>query len=82
MTATVIPLIDGSLYSDPRTRRQALVEQMAADLVRWDAFRNEGDALRSLIFSERYTSFDVVTCLDDARQAAEQTLVAQVMSEP
>ncbi len=87
MTATIHPLIDGALYSDPRTRRQQLVEAMAADLVRWDAWRDEGDAFRSLVYaqasdgSQKYSSFEVGTCIDDARQAAAQTIVADQMED-
>jgi hypothetical protein len=85
MPATIIPLIDGALYGDPRTRRQQMVEAMAADLARWDAWRIEQDAFRALVWAtdddgrQKYSSFDVATCLADARQAAAQTIVAEEM---
>lgn len=82
MTATIHALIDGALYSDTRLRRLELVERMADDLVKWDAWRNEHDAFRSLIWSNRYpSSMEVSCCLDDARQLAAQIVVAKEMSE-
>lgn len=65
-----------------RESRAALVARMAADLVRYDAWRNKDDALRSLVFGCRYGSFEAVTYLDDARQLAMQSVVAREMARP
>jgi hypothetical protein len=74
------PLIDGSL-SERRESRDELVKRMAADLVTYDAFRNEGDAIRSLM-AKGYSSFAVLRFVDDARQVAMQCVVAAEISKP
>ncbi len=81
MTATVIPLIDGALYCDPRIRRQQVVDQMAAELVRWEAHHNEDDAFRALVFSSKYKILDVALLFRDATYVAAQTIVAQEMGD-
>lgn len=73
------PLIDGGLHAGEKHRRE-LVERMAADLVRFDAWRNPQDATRSLFGRYGYTS--IALLLDDARQVAMQTAVAREMSQP
>lgn len=71
-------LIDGSLI-DYRARRKALIERMAQDLVRYEAYQNEADAIRSL-FGRGYTMADIVMLVDDARALAFQDIVAKEMS--
>lgn len=73
-----IPLIDGSLLAR-RESRNDVVARMASDITKYDAFRNEGDAIRSLM-SAGYSPFDVLRYVDDARQVAMQEVVAAEMS--
>lgn len=75
------PLIDGPLVIKPRESRKETVERMAADLVRFDAFQNPDDAFSTLAWCRRYSVFEIMTCLPDARQAAMQSVVAREMSE-
>ncbi|XUM21012.1 hypothetical protein ACRAVF_26990 [Bradyrhizobium oligotrophicum S58] len=81
MTVILFPLIDGALYSDPRAQRQQIVEEMARRLLIGEAFRNEADALKSLLQAQRWSAFQILNCIDDARQVAAQDLVAQVMGD-
>lgn len=80
---TSFPLRDGALLSKSRSE---VVASMAADLVRLDAWRNQADAMRALLWQRdaanrpRYCSFEVSRFLDDARQAAMQHAVAKVMA--
>ena len=74
----LFPLIDGSL-SSRRESRTETVRRMAADLVKFDAFRLEADAMRALMFRE-YSAFDVVRYVGDAMQLAAQDVVAKEMS--
>lgn len=79
--AVPLRLIDGPVVN---THRSDLVKRMAADLVRFDAFRNEQDAIRSL-HGAGYSMGDIVMCVDDAQQTAfQQTIdiVAREMSRP
>lgn len=77
------PLRDGPLLSRSRSE---VVAAMAADLVRLDAWRNQHDAFRALLWqrdaSNRpvYNSFEVSRYLDDARQMAMQSAVAREMA--
>lgn len=80
MTYPQIRLIDGPL-TDARSRRTALVQRMAADLIRYDAAHNEADAIRSL-FGRGYSMADIVMLIDDARQVAAQEKVAAEMAKP
>ena len=73
-------LIDGGLSQQPLPRSQ-VTALMAADLVRLDAFRSEADAIRALMALKLYTTFEIMTCVDDARQAAVQSLVAREMAD-
>lgn len=78
---TPILLLDGPIWpGTPPSKRQRLVSDMAQDLLKFDSFRNEADAWRSLIFSGRYKSFDVMVAIDDARQLAMQETVAKEMA--
>lgn len=61
--------------------RADLVARMAKDLVRFDSAGNEADAIRSL-FGNGYGMGDIVMCVDDARQAAVQDIVAREMVKP
>lgn len=72
-----IRLLDGPLVQVSRTEQ---VKRMAADLVRFDSFRTEADALRSLM-TNGYRAFDIFTMIDDARQVAMQSIVAAEMAK-
>lgn len=74
-------LVDGAVVH-PCISRRELVEQMAEDLIRFDAWRDERDAIRSLMWTNRYSSYDIMVLVDDVRQAAAQILVAREMSAP
>jgi hypothetical protein len=82
MTITGFPLRDGPLLAKSRAE---IVKAMAADLVRLDAWRNQQDAMRALLWQRDasgqpvFCSFEVSRYLDDARQAAMQNAVAKVM---
>lgn len=71
-----LEIIDNPLVN----RRADLVAKMAKDLIQFQSFSNEPDAMRSLI--GRYSSFDIALCIDDARQAAMQDIVAREMAKP
>lgn len=79
MTATIHPLIDGALYSDPRVKRQQIVEDMASRLRQGETFRNEADSIKSLMACDRWSAFQILNCVDDARQVAAQEVVAEIM---
>ena len=72
-------LIDGGLTQQPLSRSQ-VAALMAADLVRLDAWRSEADAIRALMALKLYSTFEIMTCVDDARQAAAQEIVAREMA--
>lgn len=78
MNVLTFPLVDG-----PRCEtREALIQRMAADLIRFDAFRNRDDAVRSLMWRKDYSAFLVMRFADEARQIAVQdTLVAAEMAK-
>lgn len=78
--ANTVPLrlIEGGIVN---VHRSEIVRRMAADLVRFDSFRTEPDAIRSL-HGARYSMGDIVMCVDDARQAAMSDVVAAEMVEP
>lgn len=77
---TVFPLNDGPLA---RYRPRAeVVTAMAGDLVRLDAFASEADAIRCLMARRVYTSYEIMSYIDDARQVAMQEVVAEQMSVP
>lgn len=78
---STFPLIDGGL-ADGNARRGELVARMASDLVRFDSFRDEADAIRSLYATRNYQMADIVMRIDDARQTAMQIVVAREISEP
>lgn len=77
---SLLRLIEGSV-APARESRHAIVTRMAGDLIKYDAFQNETDAIRSLM-SRGYSPFDVLRFVDDARQAAMQRVVAREMSRP
>lgn len=80
MAMIELRLIDGSM-TDPAARREQVVARMAKDLIAYDAFRIEADAIRALM-SREYSPFDVLRFVDDARQVAMQEIVAKEMSKP
>jgi hypothetical protein len=73
-------LIDGPLL-DPAIRGKDVAIRMAKDLIAYDAFRVEADAIRSLM-NRGYSPFDVLRYVDDARQVAMQDIVAREISAP
>lgn len=60
-------------------RRRELVERMAKDLIRYESYVTEPDAIRSL-FGRGYSMPDIVMLIDDARMVAFQEIVAKEMS--
>lgn len=82
MTATMFTFtrIDGPLaISGTRAER---VRKMADDLIRLDATALEADAIRALMATGKYSSFEIMRHIDDARQLGQQDLVAREMSKP
>lgn len=65
---------------DQRAARAALVERMAADLVAEQAFANEREAIRVLMW-KGYCSLDIALLTDDVRQMAMQSVVAREMAK-
>lgn len=76
---TTLLLIDGGLAQQSLPRSQ-VVALMAADLIRLDAWRSEPDAIRVLMVLKLYSTFEIMTCVDDARQEAAQEIVAREMA--
>jgi len=72
-----VRLIDGPLVD---TRRAELVTRMANDLVAAGTAGDEREAIRSLF--GKYAIADIMVLIDDARQAAQQEIVAREMSKP
>lgn len=77
--SSTFPLIDGPL-SAPHESREDLVRRMAERLVTYDAYRNEGDAIRCLMM-KGFSPFEVMRFVDDARQVATQSVVAKEMMD-
>lgn len=75
---TSFPLREVPLTFRPRSE---VVTEMSALLVQYDAWRNEADALRVLIWRGNYSSFEAQRYLDDARQGAMQSVVAREMGK-
>jgi hypothetical protein len=80
-------LVDGAVVH-PTVSRSDVVKAMAARLVEKDAFRNEGDAIRCLMWRDplnghtEFSPYDVMVLVDDARQLAMQEMVAREMGKP
>lgn len=77
-------LLDGPLASDHGlTKRQRIVSEMAEYLLKYDAWRTEGDATLSLYGNGKgpFALFEIMMYRDDARQLAAQETVAKIMSE-
>jgi hypothetical protein len=74
-------LIDGPAV-DNKSWRTAMVERMANDLIEDGATNDKRDAVRCLFRRGCYKSLDIAHLVDDARQAAQQTIVAREMSAP
>jgi len=72
-------LPDGPL-AEARAAREATVNAMAADLVRFEAFHTTSDAVRALM--GRYPPIQIALLADDARQVAMQSVVAREMMKP
>ncbi|MBN9007285.1 MAG: hypothetical protein J0H40_17950 [Rhizobiales bacterium] len=66
------------LVTSPTVDRAETVKTMASDLLRFDSFRTESDAIRSLF--GHYPMFAIAALVDDARQVAMQETVAMEMS--
>ena len=81
MITTNILLLDGPIWPGIPANREAMVCEMARDLVTYDAFRNEGDAQRCLHATGKYRAFNVFVLCHDAMQCAAQEMVARAMSE-
>lgn len=73
--SNVTPLIRPATNNDG-----ALVDRMAADLIRFEATGTESDAIRSLMATRRYSYGDIATFVDDALATARQTIVAAEMA--
>lgn len=73
MTVSTFPLIDGSLSQT--------IAEMAAILVSADAYQTEAGAMRVLMASGAYSTFELMYFIDDARQVAAQEVVARVMAD-
>lgn len=56
------------LLREARERDRALVQRMAQDLLRYDAWRTESDAIRTLMM-RGYRPLDVAMLADEARVA-------------
>jgi hypothetical protein len=78
MNVSNFPLGDGPLC-EPRDQ---LIARMAADLVRFEAYHNRDDAVRSLMWRKDYSPFLVMRFADEARMAAMQEIVAREMEQP
>lgn len=63
-------LIDGPV-SDARWRREKLIADMTADLIRFDAFACESDSLRTLLTAD-YAPIDIATLGEVARWRAAE----------
>ncbi|WP_407146301.1 hypothetical protein [Bradyrhizobium sp. ORS 86] len=70
--------LDGPLM-DQATRREEVIRRMAKDLAEHNAFSCERDAIRVLM-TAGYPSYDVMALVGEARQVAQQELVAAQMS--
>lgn len=79
---TQILLLDGPIsVSGALSRRQRLVSDMAQVLLQYEAFRNEDDAFRTLFNRKKWSTFDIMACVDDARQVGFQEVVYREMGE-
>ena len=80
-TETIL-LLDGPIsVTAGISKRQRLVSDMASVLLQYDAFRNQNDAWWTLTNVRRWSTFDILHCMDDARQVAMQETVCTMMSE-
>lgn len=77
---SLFPLIDGPLVMTVQESREDLVRRMAERLVTYDAYRNEGDAIRCLMM-KGFSPFEAIRFVDDARQVAMQSVVAKEMMD-
>lgn len=70
------PLIDGPLAP---LDHSAIVKLMAAVLIEADAFRSEADAMRAL--RPQFEMVEIIVHVDNARQYAMQSVVAEEMGK-
>lgn len=82
MTVTLsFPLPDGSISLDGvNIIRVSLVVRMARVLVDEECFSDHADSIQALVSSGRFSYFDILVCIDDARQTAMQHVVAMEMA--
>jgi hypothetical protein len=66
---------------DTQTRREILAQQMASDLIKFDAISPKSDSIRALLWCARYRSYDLAVLIDDARQVAMQEVAAREMTD-
>lgn len=74
-------LLSGPIMLAPE-RKQVVAEEMADHLLAdGRAFLDRGDSIR-LLLAKDYSVLNVMLCVDDARHAALQRIIAKEMSEP
>lgn len=76
-----ILLLDGPIWPGIPASREQMIRDMAADLVTYDAFRNEGDAQRALHATGKYRAFNVFVLARPAMQWATEEIIAKEMSD-
>lgn len=72
-------LIDGSLL-DAISRKKAMIERMADDLIRERAYADDRDAMR-LLYHLGYGNLNVPLLVKEARDLAMRKIVTREMSE-
>lgn len=82
MTITTIhPLPNGPISLDGvNIIRVSLVVRMARVLVDEECFSDHTDSIQALVASGLFSYFDIMVCIDDARQTAMQHVVAREMA--
>jgi hypothetical protein len=82
MTITTIhPMFDGPISLDAvRTERASKVGRMAHVLLDNRCYADHGDSIMVLVASGRFSTFDIMACIDDARQVATQYAVEMEMA--
>lgn len=75
-------LLDGPILSSQApSKQERLASDMAYDLLKYDAFRNESDAFWTLFNRQKWSSFDIMVCLPRAMWLATREIVAEAMSD-
>lgn len=81
-TVLTFPLPDGPLTSDHvMTARAALIHRMARELIAAGTYADYADSVLTLAKSGSYSRFDIMACIDEARQVAVQHKVAMEMCQ-